>query len=385
MLGFLSAMSQPKHVVITTDGSCLGNPGPGGYGAVLKYMDHRNELSGGFRLTTSSRMELMAAIVGLETLRERCHVTLRSDSQYLVRALQEGWAQRWRANDWMRNDKEKALNPDLWDQLLNLCEKHEMGYEWVEGHSGDPENERCDQLAKRGASQANLPVDEEYEARGRALEGRGSPTATLAGDVRSGLRSSDTSRRKAAIFRAVEEQYTELGPDLVELMERERDQNLKGRCAWALGRMNYREAYPNLVNGLKHRSQEYRTWSAWALGELGDSRAEMPLRLAEEEEKSGKVRQSIGGALKKLNFDSTRVHRHQLEKALQPPATSDPALMLIVKRLEQLEWPSDSEQIIDARADMKRHDCYYFDSYMEWVQRKPGIIAALEDRSKVFG
>ena len=151
-------------MVISTDGSCLGNPGPGGYGVILRYKDSRKELCGGYRRTTNSRMELMAAIVGLEALKERCLVTLRSDSSYVLRGLQEGWAKRWRDNGWMRNDKERALNPDLWGRLLEACGNHEVKYEWVKGHSGDPENERCDQIAKAVAERPDLPSDKEYDA-----------------------------------------------------------------------------------------------------------------------------------------------------------------------------------------------------------------------------
>ena len=137
-----------KHVDIYTDGACLGNPGPGGYGAVLLDGGHRKELSGGFRLTTNNRMEIMAVIKGLEELQEPCSVSLYSDSQYVVNAISKGWAKRWKANGWKRNSKgEKALNPDLWDKMLDLCGKHEVTFKWVKGHSGNKENERCDSLA----------------------------------------------------------------------------------------------------------------------------------------------------------------------------------------------------------------------------------------------
>ena len=161
-------MSEPKRVTIYTDGACLGNPGPGGYGVVLLYAGHRKELSGGFRLTTNNRMELLAVIVGLRSLKERCVATVYSDSQYVVNAIEKGWAARWRANGWKRNKKEKAINADLWQQLLELCEKHEVKVVWVRGHSGVKENERCDRLSVTAANEANLPIDEEYEkTRGR--------------------------------------------------------------------------------------------------------------------------------------------------------------------------------------------------------------------------
>ncbi len=136
-----------KNVEIFTDGACSGNPGPGGYGVILRYNGIEKELSGGSSDTTNNRMELMAAIVGLEALKEKCHVTLFSDSKYLVDAINLGWAEKWRENGWMRTKKEKALNTDLWERFLTLYEKHEVELIWVKGHAGHPENERCDSLA----------------------------------------------------------------------------------------------------------------------------------------------------------------------------------------------------------------------------------------------
>jgi len=155
-------MGKLKHVTIYTDGACIGNPGPGGYGAVLLYQDQRRELSGGYHRTTNNRMEIMAAIIGLEALKENCRVTLYSDSEYLVKAISRGWAQRWRANGWKRNKREKALNPDLWERLLQLCEYHEVEFSWVKGHAENAENIRCDELAMQAAQQPDLPVDEGY-------------------------------------------------------------------------------------------------------------------------------------------------------------------------------------------------------------------------------
>jgi len=152
-----------KHVTLYTDGGCINNPGPGGYGVVLLYNSHRKELSGGYRLTTNNRMEILAAISGLAVLKEPCRVTLCSDSQYLVNAIEQGWARRWQANGWMRNKKEKAVNPDLWEQLLQLCEIHTVKFEWLRGHAGHAENERCDELATAAARGSDLGVDEGYE------------------------------------------------------------------------------------------------------------------------------------------------------------------------------------------------------------------------------
>ena len=156
-------MKGSKKVTIYTDGACLGNPGPGGYGVVLLYNGHRKEISGGFRLTTNNRMEMMAVIVGLRALKERCSVTLYSDSEYVVNSISKGWAARWRANGWKRNKKDKAINADLWEKLLDLIDKHDVKMVWVRGHSGVKENERCDELSVAAALQKDLPVDEGYE------------------------------------------------------------------------------------------------------------------------------------------------------------------------------------------------------------------------------
>ena len=137
-----------KTVTIYTDGACSGNPGPGGYGVVLLHNAHRKELSGGEAQTTNNRMEILGAIIGLEALNQPCQVALYSDSKYLVDAIEKGWALRWRNNNWMRNKKDPALNADLWERLLNLLDKHQVSFHWVKGHAGNPENERCDALAR---------------------------------------------------------------------------------------------------------------------------------------------------------------------------------------------------------------------------------------------
>lgn len=152
-----------KKVLIYTDGACSGNPGAGGYGTLLIYNEYRKKLSGGFRLTTNNRMEMMAAIVGLETLNIKCDVTLYTDSRYLVDAIVQGWAKKWRNNNWKRNKKESAKNTDLWQQLLDLCEKHQVNFVWVKGHAGNPENEYCDYLAVEASQQPHLPSDDVYE------------------------------------------------------------------------------------------------------------------------------------------------------------------------------------------------------------------------------
>jgi ribonuclease HI len=151
-----------KHVDAYTDGACITNPGPGGYGVVLKHGTGRRELSAGYRHTTNNRMEILAAIAALQALMVTCQVTLYSDSQYLVRMMQDGWPQRWRASGWRRKGG-TALNPDLWEILLQLCDKHRVAFVWVRGHAGHPENERCDRLAVQAAQQPDLLIDEGYE------------------------------------------------------------------------------------------------------------------------------------------------------------------------------------------------------------------------------
>ncbi|MBC5788522.1 MULTISPECIES: ribonuclease HI [Clostridiaceae] len=136
-----------KKVDIYTDGACSGNPGAGGWGAILRYGAHEKELSGGEAQTTNNRMELTAVIQALSLLKEPCQVVVHSDSKYIIDAIQQGWAIKWKANGWMRNKKEKALNPDLWQQLLQLLEIHQVEFHWIKGHAGHPENERCDRMA----------------------------------------------------------------------------------------------------------------------------------------------------------------------------------------------------------------------------------------------
>lgn len=162
-LGSDSTADANPSVEIYTDGGCEPNPGPGGYGVVLLHPKKRAEVSGGFRLTTNNRMEIYAAIAGLEMLKQPCKVTLYSDSQYLVDAMSKGWVAKWKKNAWWLNNKERAKNVDLWDKLLPLCEKHQVEFRWLKGHAGDRENERCDQLSMIALREPNLPADEGYE------------------------------------------------------------------------------------------------------------------------------------------------------------------------------------------------------------------------------
>ena len=136
-----------KTVELYTDGACSGNPGPGGWGAILRFGAHEKELSGGEANTTNNRMELTAVIEGLRALKEPCSVRLTTDSRYVADGIGKGWAENWRKNGWRKADKKPALNPDLWEQLLLLCATHELEICWIKGHAGHPENERCDALA----------------------------------------------------------------------------------------------------------------------------------------------------------------------------------------------------------------------------------------------
>lgn len=136
-----------KKVNIYTDGACSGNPGAGGWGAVLEYNGVKREISGGEANTTNNRMELSALIEALSILKEPCEVFVTSDSKYVLDGLEKGWAKGWRAKNWIKSDKKPALNPDLWGRLLDLTDKHCMHYSWIKGHAGHAENERCDALA----------------------------------------------------------------------------------------------------------------------------------------------------------------------------------------------------------------------------------------------
>ncbi len=136
-----------KTVEIFTDGACSGNPGPGGWGAILRYNEHEKELSGGEEQTTNNRMELSAVIAALSALKEPCEVSLYSDSKYIIDAVTKGWALKWKSNNWVKADKKPALNSDLWEKLLELLAVHKVDFIWVKGHAGHPENERCDALA----------------------------------------------------------------------------------------------------------------------------------------------------------------------------------------------------------------------------------------------
>ena len=158
-----AVLEDSQKVIIYTDGGCSGNPGPGGYGAVILFNGHRKELSGGYRLTTNNRMEMIACIKAIESLEPGCGVRLYSDSSYVVNGITKGWAGKWRKNGWIRSGSEKAQNIDLWSKLLDVCERIDVEFVWVKGHAGTPENECCDRLAVAAAAKSGLPVDEAYE------------------------------------------------------------------------------------------------------------------------------------------------------------------------------------------------------------------------------
>jgi ribonuclease HI len=152
-----------NRIIIYSDGGSINNPGPGGYGVVIIDGGKRRELSGGFRMTTNNRMELTGAIAGLKLFEKPSRILLRTDSQYVVKGIMEGWAKKWRKNGWMRTRNEPAENYDLWKTLLELTEKHDVVFEWLKGHAGHDENERCDELARSASEKKDLPPDINYE------------------------------------------------------------------------------------------------------------------------------------------------------------------------------------------------------------------------------
>lgn len=144
-----------------TDGSCLGNPGPGGYGVVIEYGKHHKELAEGFQLTTNNRMEMLAAIRGLQALKRSCEVVLTTDSQYLKQGIQT-WIHNWKRNGWRTSNRKPVKNADLWQQLDEACQRHTIQWEWVKGHAGHPQNERCDELARDAANASHLIEDKGF-------------------------------------------------------------------------------------------------------------------------------------------------------------------------------------------------------------------------------
>ncbi|MBL4741903.1 MAG: ribonuclease HI [Idiomarina sp.] len=155
-------MTNTNAVHLYTDGSCLGNPGPGGYGVVLEYNKHRKELSQGFKCTTNNRMEMLACIEGLKALKRDCEVVITTDSQYVKQGIEQ-WMHGWKRNGWKTSAKKPVKNQDLWVKLDNELQRHKVRWDWVKGHSGHPQNERCDELAREAASGSSLQEDSGYK------------------------------------------------------------------------------------------------------------------------------------------------------------------------------------------------------------------------------
>lgn len=151
-----------KQITLFSDGSSLGNPGPGGYGVILRYKEHEKELSDGYALTTNNRMELLGVITGLQALKEACEVNIITDSQYVINGMTK-WIYGWKKKNWTNSANKPVLNKDLWQTLDSLVIKHKVTWTWVKGHDGHEENERCDVLAKNAASQPNLKEDKGYQ------------------------------------------------------------------------------------------------------------------------------------------------------------------------------------------------------------------------------
>jgi ribonuclease HI len=152
-----------KHVTIYTDGSSRGNPGPGGFGTLLVYNGQKKEISSGFAKTTNNRMEILAALTGIESLREPCQVTVYSDSKYLIDTMDKGWIHGWEKKGWSRGKNKPLKNIDLWKRMSEAVKGHQIDWKWVKGHSGHPENERCDVLATSAADRRNNPADEGFK------------------------------------------------------------------------------------------------------------------------------------------------------------------------------------------------------------------------------
>lgn len=152
-----------NSIIIYTDGACKNNPGPGGYGVLLLSKNKKKEISGGYRLTTNNRMELLACIIGLEVIKKDSVVNIYSDSAYVVNSINKGWAKKWKANGWKRNKNDFADNIDLWERFLNIYDKHKVKMNWVKGHANNPGNEKCDELASNAAVSSDLQIDIAYE------------------------------------------------------------------------------------------------------------------------------------------------------------------------------------------------------------------------------
>jgi len=204
------------------------------------------------------------------------------------------------------------------------------------------------------------------------------------GELKGQLSSLDPRRRRQALFAVVREDAKELSSYVVSMFRRETNGGVKALGAWALGRLMCKEAYADLVRGLQTGEPQVRSWSAWALGEIGLHEAAIPLSRALNSEGNPAVRRAIGGAVKKLRLETTRVHMSQVAKRLQPPPTGDKRIQAIVEKLASLDWPVDKEAIIDLRRQMQEVAPDYFTTYMEWLRRKPSVESAVVDKRKVY-
>ncbi len=213
---------------------------------------------------------------------------------------------------------------------------------------------------------------------------RGASETRIAERARANLKAPNPKTRTDALFTAVQHNLRELSSEILDLFGQERDCEIKGRSAWALGRLRYHPAFNDLVQGLRDKDRRVRTWSAWALGEIGGDRASVPLMEAMKNEPVAQVQRAIGGALKKLRLESTRVHVKQVVKGLQPPPTKDQSIVAIIDKLESLKWEEDAERIIALRKEILQKDPAYFKAYMDWVKRKPALEGAWGDKRKVF-
>jgi HEAT repeat protein len=206
----------------------------------------------------------------------------------------------------------------------------------------------------------------------------------FAEQVKNKIKSSSPQIRRNGLFDATNHNLKELSGESLVLFREEKDSSIKSRCAWALGRLRYLAAFDDLVRCLRDRDKSVRIWSAWALGEIGLDKANRPLIEAQEIETVPNVRRTIGGALKKLRLEPTRVHRKQVLKQLQPPLSVDSVIMAIVKKLEILKWTEDTDEIIALREQILKRDPVYFKRYMEWFERKPTLENTLTDKHKFF-
>jgi HEAT repeat protein len=204
------------------------------------------------------------------------------------------------------------------------------------------------------------------------------------GELKQQLSSLDSQRRRQALFAVVQGDVKELSSYVLSIFRRETDSTVRGLSAWALGKLMHKGAYTDLVKALQTADPEVRRWSAWALGEIGLYEAFIPLGRALNSERNPTVRRAIGGALKKLRLEPTRVHLRAVTKRLQPPPTDDRRVEAIVQELGSLEWPLDKDAIIDLRRQMQQIAPLYFRNYMDWLRRKPSIESALVNKSKVY-